>query len=76
MNVLIATRRLKVGNRCSNLIRTMEQHAYDDKGKPEKGGVGMEDLSHAGDAAGYAIYRLARLTAYTYGNAKNLVGSR
>ena len=76
MNVLIGTRRLKVGNRCPNLIRTLEQHAYDDKGKPEKGGVGMEDLSHAGDAAGYIIYRLARLTAYNSGNAMNLVGSR
>ena len=53
---------------CPHLVRTLEQHAYDEKGRPEKGGVGMEDLSHAGDAAGYVIFRLARLAQYTAGN--------
>ena len=52
-------RKIKVGNGCKHLIRTFEQHAYDENGKPEKGGVGMDDLSHAGDAMGYAIYKLA-----------------
>ena len=61
LNVLIEQRKVKVSNGCKNLIRTFEQHAYDDKGKPEKGGVGMDDLSHSGDAAGYAVYRLAAI---------------
>ena len=33
--------------------------------KPEKGGVGMDDLSHAGDAAGYVVYRLASIRQWT-----------
>ena len=65
VNMLIETNRLKVGNGCKNLIRTLEQHAYDDKSKPEKGGVGMDDLSHAGDAMGYALYRLAAIRQWT-----------
>ena len=67
MNVLIESRRLKVSNRNKHLIRTLEQHAYDDKGKPEKGGVGMDDLSHAGDAAGYVCYRLAAIRQWKTG---------
>ena len=47
INVLIEQRKIKVGNGCKNLIRTFEQHAFDDKGKPEKGGIGMDDLSHS-----------------------------
>ncbi len=65
VNVLIEQRKLKVGNGCKHLIRTLEQHAYDDKSKPEKGGVGMDDLSHAGDAMGYAVYRLAAIRQWT-----------
>ena len=65
VNVLIHARRIKVGNGCKNLIRTFEQHAYDDKSKPEKGGVGMDDLSHAGDASGYVLYRLASIRQWT-----------
>ena len=45
VNALLEQRLVKVGNGCKHLIRTFEQHAYDDKGKPEKGGVGMDDLS-------------------------------
>ena len=71
MNVLIEQRRLKVGNGCKNLIRTLEQHAFDDKGKPEKGGVGMDDLSHSGDAAGYVCYRLAAIRQWKTGRAKS-----
>ena len=71
MNVLIEQRRLKVGNGCKNLIRTLEQHAFDDKGKPEKGGVGMDDLSHSGDAAGYVCYRLAAIRQWKTGSAKS-----
>lgn len=70
MNACIEQRRVRVGNSCKHLIRTLEQHAYDDKGKPEKGGVGMDDLSHAGDAASYAIYRLAAIRQYKMGRAK------
>jgi hypothetical protein len=70
VNVLIAQRRLKVGNGCKHLIRTLEQHAYDEKGKPEKGGIGMDDLSHAGDAAGYAAYRLAGIKPWVTGGTR------
>ena len=75
-NVLIGQDRVKVSNACIHLVKTLEQHSYDEKGRPEKGGVGMEDLSHAGDAAGYVIFRLARLAQYTAGNGMNLVAAR
>ena len=67
---LIEQRKLKVGNGCRNLIRTFEQHSYDDKGKPEKGGIGADDLSHAGDAAGYAVFRLAAIRQWTTNQRK------
>ena len=70
VNALIEQRRIRVGNGCKHLIRTLEQHAYDDKGKPEKGGVGMDDLSHAGDAMGYAVYRLAAIRQWKVGSAR------
>lgn len=69
VNVLISQDRLRVGNGCKHLIRTLEQHAFDDKGKPEKGGVGMDDLSHAGDAMGYALYRLAAIRQWKTGSS-------
>ena len=72
INVLIEQRKIKVGNGCKNLIRTFEQHAFDDKGKPEKGGIGMDDLSHAGDAAGYAVYRLAAIRQWKVGSSKKV----
>ena len=70
VNALIEQRRVKVGNGAKHLIRTFEQHAYDEKGRPEKGGVGMDDLSHSGDAAGYALYRLAAIRQWKIGSAK------
>jgi PBSX family phage terminase large subunit len=73
MNMLIEQRKIKVGNGCKNLIRTFEQHAYDEKGRPEKGGIGMDDLSHAGDAAGYVVYRLAAIRQWKTGSAKSKV---
>ena len=72
VNVLVGQKRLLVGNGCKHLRRTLEQHAYDDKGKPEKGGVGMDDLSHAGDAMGYACYRLAALRQWQTGSSKKI----
>ena len=72
INVLIEQRKIKVGNGCKNLIRTFEQHAFDEKGKPEKGGIGMDDLSHAGDAAGYAVYRLAAIRQWRVGSSKKV----
>ena len=68
VNVLIGRDLLKVGNGCKHLIRTLEQHAFDEKGKPEKGGVGMDDLSHAGDAMGYVVYKLAAIRQWKVGN--------
>ena len=72
VNVLIERREIKVGNACKHLIRTLEQHIYDDKGKPEKGGVGMDDLSHAGDAMGYGVYRLAAIRQWRVGSSKKV----
>lgn len=72
VNVLIEQRKIKVGNGCKHLIRTLEQHIYDDKGKPEKGGVGMDDLSHAGDAMGYGVYRLAAIRQWRVGSSKKV----
>ena len=73
VNALIEQGKVKVGNGCKHLIRTLEQHAYDDRGRPEKGGIGMDDLSHAGDAMGYAIYRLAAIRQWKMGSAKSKV---
>jgi len=72
VNMLIEQRKVRVGNGCKHLIRTFEQHAYDDRGKPEKGGIGMDDLSHAGDAAGYALYRLAAIRQWKVGSSKKV----
>jgi len=69
VNACISQGRLLVGNGCKHLRRTLEQHSYDDKGKPNKGGVGMDDLSHAGDAMGYCLYRLAALRQWKTGNS-------
>ena len=71
VNALLEQRLVKVGNGCRNLIRTFEQHAYDDRGRPEKGGVGMDDLSHAGDAAGYVLYRMKAIRQYKTGSGKS-----
>ncbi len=67
VNALIAQGRLLVGNGCPHLRRTLEQHAFDEKGKPEKGATGMDDLSHAGDSMGYAVYRLAAIRQWKQG---------
>ena len=69
VNMCISQDRILVGNACKHLRRTLEQHAYDDKARPEKGGVGMDDLSHAGDAAGYAIFRLAQIKMWKAGGS-------
>ena len=69
VNVCVSQGRLLVGNGCKHLLRTLAQHSYDEKGRPEKGGVGMEDLSHAGDAMGYCVYRLAALRQWRTGGS-------
>jgi Terminase large subunit, T4likevirus-type, N-terminal len=66
-NVLISQGRVLVGNSNPHLRRSLEQWAYDEKGKVEKGGVGLDDLSHAADAATYAIYRLAAIRQWKTG---------
>lgn len=68
-NVLISQDRVLISNKCKNLRRSMEQWAFDDKGKPDKGGVGLDDLSHAADAATYAIYRLAAIKQWRSGGS-------
>ena len=57
-----------MGNKNKHLRRSFEQWAYDEKGKPEKGGVGMDDLSHAADAATYALFRLAAIRQWQTGS--------
>jgi hypothetical protein len=68
-NVLISQDRVLVSNNNPNLRRSLEQWAYDEKGKVEKGGVGLDDLSHAADAATYAIYRLAAIRQWKSGGS-------
>ena len=70
VNVLIGRDQIKVSNANKHLIRTFEQLAYDEKGKPEKGGIGTDDLSHASDAAGYALYRLAAIRQWQAGKSR------
>ena len=72
VNMIISQDRLLVGNGCKHLRRTLEQHAYDDKSKPEKGGIGMDDLSHAGDAMGYIVYRLAGIRQWETGRSRTI----
>ena len=67
-NVLISQDRVFMGNKNKHLRRSFEQWAYDEKGKPEKGGVGMDDLSHAADAATYALFRLAAIRQWQTGS--------
>ena len=69
-NVLISRGQIKVSNANKHLIRTLEQLAYDEKGRPEKNGVGMLDLSHASDAMGYALYRLAAIRQWQAGKSR------
>ena len=69
-NALIAQERLFVGNQCEHWRKSLEQWSYDDKGKPEKGGVGTNDLSHMADAATYVLYRMAAIRPYKIGAAK------
>ena len=68
-NVLISRDQVFIGNKNKHLRRSFEQWAYDDKGKPEKGGVGMDDLSHAADAATYALFRLAAIRQWKTGSS-------
>jgi PBSX family phage terminase large subunit len=70
-NALINQNRLFVGNKCKHWRRSLEQWAYDDKGKPEKGAVGMDDLSHMADAATYVMYRMAAIRSYKIGSGKS-----
>lgn len=68
-NVLISQNRVFLSGKNKHLRRSFEQWAYDEKGKPEKGGVGMDDLSHAADAATYALYRLAAIRQWKTGSS-------
>ena len=70
VNVLIGRNQVKVSNANKHLIRTLEQLAYDEKSKPTKGGIGMDDLSHASDAMGYALYRLAAIRQWQAGKSR------
>ena len=70
MNMLIMNNRLYVSPRCKYLVKSLEQQAFDKSGKPEKGGSGMDDPSHAVDSAGYAISYLAPLRRWMTGGSQ------
>lgn len=55
-------RRLLVHSECGQIIKVLEQHAYDPRtGQPEKGDGGETDLSGPADALGYVLWALAGL---------------
>lgn len=70
VNVLLMNDRLFVSPRCRHLQKSLEQQAYDRTGKPEKGGSGLDDPSHAVDAMGYAINFLAPLKRWITGGSR------
>ena len=46
-------------------------HVHDARNdKIKKGGIGMDDLSHAGDAMGYGVYRFAAIRKWKTGRSK------
>ena len=60
MNARLADGRLRVNvERCPQLTEALEQHAYDDKGEPDK----TQGYDHITDALGYAVHYLMPLTA-------------
>lgn len=69
MNVLMINSRFRVSNRCRYLIRSLETQAFDDKGRPDKSGRGVDDKSGPVDAAGYVITALAGLRRYATGGS-------
>ena len=71
VNALLEQRLVKVGNGCKHPTRTLEQHAHDDSGRPEKGGGGTDEVSHAGDAAGYVLYRLKAIRKWKTGSGRS-----
>lgn len=70
VNVLLLANRLKVHPKCRYLIRALEQQAYAQDGKPEKGRGGMDDLSGPVDALGYCIHHLAPLRRWATGGSR------
>jgi PBSX family phage terminase large subunit len=69
MNVLMIHNRFRVSPKCKYLIRALETQAFDDRGKPEKTGRGLEDKSGPADACGYVITALAGLRRYQTGGS-------
>ena len=69
MNTLMIANRFRVGTRCRYLIRSLETQAYDDRGRPDKSGRGVDDKSGPVDAAGYIVTALAGLRRYASGGS-------
>jgi PBSX family phage terminase large subunit len=69
MTVLMIHKRFRVSSRCRYLIRSLETQAFDDKGRPDKSGRGVEDKSGPADACGYVITALAGLRRYATGGS-------
>jgi hypothetical protein len=67
--VLLLANRLRVSSKCRYLLKGLEQQAYDQNGKPEKGRGGLQDISGPIDALGYAIHKLAPLQRYATGGS-------
>lgn len=68
--VLLLANRLRVHQKCRYLLKSLEQQAYDQNGRPEKGRGGLQDISGPVDALGYAIHKLAPLQRYATGGSR------
>lgn len=69
VNVLLLANKLRIHNRCRYLIKALEQQAYDNDGKPQKGRGGKDDISGPIDALGYGCHYLAPLRRYASGQS-------
>jgi PBSX family phage terminase large subunit len=69
MNVLMINNRFRVSSKCKYLLRALETQAFDDRGKPDKSGRGLEDKSGPADACGYVVTALAGLRRYQTGGS-------
>ena len=65
-------RRLFVNPECKQMLRGLEQQAYDQATQqPMKGDGGVDDLSGQTDALGYAVWQLAGIKGYKTGSGKS-----
>ena len=66
-------RHLFVHPQCKQMLRGLEQHAYDQATQqPQKGDGGSDDLSGQMDALGYACWQLRGIKPWKTGNARSM----